>query len=76
MSSPNRAATSGVSATQPTHAKRHDVVQGGAPVGLDADVLAERGRDAPGPQHVVHRLAEAEVGGEREGADEVGQPDA
>jgi hypothetical protein len=60
-----------------THPRQRDhVVQRGAGVGLDAELLPQSIGDTPRPQHVVHRLAQPEVGRERERGDEVGQPDA
>ena len=74
MSSPNQAATSAVSATQPTHASTIDVVQRHPRSAPEAEALAQPRGDQPGPQHVLHRLAHAQVGRQRERGHELGQP--
>ena len=43
---------------------------------LDAHVLTETGGDGPGPQDVLHRLAQPEISGEREGRDDLRQAQA
>ena len=54
--------------------EQRDVVERRA-FGLgEADPVAEPGGDAPRAQHVLHRLAQTEVGAERERGDELGQP--
>jgi hypothetical protein len=56
--------------------ERGDVVQGAAVIRRDTDEVAQARRNEPRPQHVLHGLAETEVGGQREGGHELGQPDA
>ena len=50
------------------------VVDGRPVVVVEADALGEPQRDEALPQHVLHRLTEAEVDAERERGDELGQP--
>src|SRR5687768_3880294 len=55
--------------------EQRDVVQRN-PLGfVEAHPFAEPGGDAPRAQHVLHRLAETEIGTERERGDELRQPE-
>ena len=58
------------------HRERDDVVQGLLGVRLEPDPLGDAPGDEPRPEHVFHRLAEAEIGCEGEGGHQLGQPDA
>lgn len=53
-----------------------DVIEGVAVVELETDVFAQASGDHPGAQHMLHRLAQPEIGREREGTDQFGQRDA
>ena len=49
------------------------VVQGAAVVELDAHVITQTGGDDPRSQDMLHGLTQPQVGGQREGGDQLGQ---
>src|SRR5204863_9452212 len=57
------------------HRERDDVIEGLLPVRFEPDPLGDATGDEPRPEHVFHRLAEAEIGGEGEGGHQFRQPD-
>jgi hypothetical protein len=56
--------------------QRRDVVEAASVVMFEADMIAQTSCDDPRPQDVLQRLAQPEVGREREGSDKFGQRDA
>ena len=75
MSSPNQAATTGVSAT-PHPRQRDHVIQPLALLGAQPLPVAYSRGDEPRSEHVLHRLTETEVGRQRGGGHQLGQPNA
>lgn len=55
--------------------KERRVVHVRAPALIESYLLGEPERDQALAQHVLHRLAEAEIHAERQCGDELGQPD-
>jgi hypothetical protein len=53
--------------------QHHDVVQGRSRFVFDSHAFAEASRDHPRAQHVLHRLAQPEIGCQREGGDKFRQ---
>jgi len=51
------------------------VVEGAAFFRPDAEVIPQPCCDGPRSEHVLHRLAQAEVRGQREGSDQLGEPE-
>ena len=50
------------------------VVQGATVLELDAHVISQTGGDYPRAQHMLHGLTQPQIGGQREGGDQLGQP--
>ena len=75
MSSPNHFACSCASEWQPTLTQQRRVVDDRARLLVEPDPLGQPQRDQALPQHVLHRLAEAEVDAERKRRDELGEAD-
>ena len=60
-----------------THPRQGGHVEQGATVfELDAHVITQTGGDDPRAQDMLHRLTQPQVGGQREGGDQLGQPKA
>ena len=58
------------------HRERDHVVEGRIRIRAETDALGHTRGDEPGPKHMLHGLAEAEIRREREGGDQLCQPDA